>query len=129
VIQRRTHRAPLAMGSFAPTLGSGYAAPGTRWCPRCACRLSRYALQSEVYCAPCAAVLHPWVMPEMRTRKKDECPDCGGLKLRTSKQCGQCRDKEIKRRKQPYNGGTCLCGRWKNKYATMCRTCYLESVA
>jgi DnaJ-class molecular chaperone len=96
VIQRRTNRAPLAMGSFVPLLGSGYAAPSSRTCARCKCRLSRYAAQTETTCAPCEATVNPWAPPAMRTRKSDECPTCGGLKQRVSKRCRKCADAGIR---------------------------------
>ena len=84
------------MGSFTPTLGSGYAAPSTRTCAKCGCRISRYAGMAETRCAPCEARINPWQPPAMRTRKSDECPSCGNLKLRTSKRCRKCADAGVK---------------------------------
>jgi hypothetical protein len=122
VIQRRTNRAPVSMGSFVPMLGTGYAAPGTRWCPRCGARLSRYALQSETMCAPCQAHLHPWVIPEPRPMPPTVCPECGGYKQPASKKCRRCREGD------PTSGPrrTCICGRLARRGRRTCSRCDRE---
>jgi hypothetical protein len=139
VIQRRTTRAPLAMGSFAPILGTGYAAPGQRWCPRCGARLSRYALQSEVYCAPCAAVLHPWTprpayeAPESRraaywhANKNTTCT-CGAYKSAGSRSCVKCYLERIGKHHPAHWGPVCQCGGPKHAEARMCKYCRYPSL-
>ncbi len=92
----RHQRAALSLGQAVPTLGAGYAAPSTRYCARCQCRLSRYANQTETMCAPCHAALWPWAPPRLPiTRKHNACPSCGGFKDRRSHRCRACADAGI----------------------------------
>ena len=120
MIQRRTNRAPVAIGNMVPLLGAGYAAPGTRYCARCACRLSRYASQNETHCAPCQGVLHPWTMPEFRSKRYyDDCA-CGAKKSVTSMTCVTCyrERRRAKRRKE-------VDGRLKARPDGMCADCLI----
>lgn len=91
MIEPRTGRV-TTMGSFLPSIGAQ--APCTRHCTRCGARLRHH--NHDTYCAPCDAIINPWQPPPMRTRKSNECPSCGNLKLRTSKRCRKCADAGIR---------------------------------
>jgi hypothetical protein len=130
------------MGSFVPLLGSGYAAPSTRWCPRCGARLSRYASQSETMCAPCQGVVHPWIAPLPRT-PADELErrrlawaandtltcECGAPKSRGAQSCVHCYIARISN-KDPWHGPDCPhCGGHKAIDARMCHHCRYPGAA
>jgi len=123
-----------------PTLGSGYAAPSSRTCARCGCRLSRYSGMTERYCAPCATVIHPYVKPELRTplgeleRRREawhrnasnQC-ECGAYKSQGAQTCVKCYIQRISN-KDPWHGPVCACGGHKAIDARMCKYCRYPSL-
>ncbi len=133
--EARHHKAPHTMGTFVPLLSSSYAAPSARTCPRCGCRMSRYATQSETMCAPCSSTVHPWTPPEPRlehalTRRGElyrlykgtECA-CGAPKAAGAKRCKRCHLAFIAN-PSPYHGRVCPhCAGPKSIGAAMCFTC------
>lgn len=92
-MELRRPKGALNLGDAIPTglTGDGRA-PCTRFCARCGARLRHH--NHQPHCAPCHDKLWPWTMPAMRTRTKDECPTCGGLKMRVSTRCKTCSDKQ-----------------------------------
>lgn len=109
----------------------------TRWCPRCGCKLSRYAAAHETYCAPCERVLVsegqltlPPFEPEASSAEQARAAvtDRG----RRSRKPGEpvphnwaAIQASVEARRKPGSKWSreCACGGRKGSGAVMCRAC------